>query len=55
MTTDSLHDYVHLERMIVVLDSSKSLPVNVDLLVNEAINSGSEDNIYVVLGKMDQV
>jgi PPM family protein phosphatase len=54
LTTDGLHDYVRPERMAAVLDSSRNFPESMDMLISEAMNRGSTDNVCIVLGRLNQ-
>jgi protein phosphatase len=50
LTTDGLHEHVHPAIMESVLESSLKLPAMTDILIEEAIASGSRDDLTVVLG-----
>ena len=53
LSSDGLHDYVRDERIKEIVLNNK-IERACEALVKEALNSGSEDNITVVLAKVEK-
>lgn len=53
LTTDGLHASLTPEQMKSVLDSSLELPDMADILINKAMDSGSRDNLSIVLARIE--
>lgn len=52
LTTDGVHDHVARPRLVSLLDSGQDLPGIADLLIKDAVDSGSTDDMSIVLGRV---